>query len=103
MNPRAEVLDLANRAVNGDRNAQYGEPYHDFARTAAMLNGYFGLKDFFQPHDVAAIQVMVKLSRIRQSPGKQDSWVDIAGYAACGYETADHFVNSGVTEANTDA
>jgi hypothetical protein len=41
-----------------------------------------------EPHDVAAMMIIVKLSRIQTSPTKRDSWVDLAGYAALGCEIA---------------
>jgi hypothetical protein len=34
------------------------------------------------------IQAAVKLSRLTLSPNHEDSWVDLTGYAACGYECA---------------
>ena len=40
------------------------------------------------PADVAAMMIMLKISRARQTPTHKDSWVDMAGYAACGYEVA---------------
>ena len=42
----------------------------------------------FQPADVAAMMSMLKLARIAKSPEKADSWIDLAGYAACGGECA---------------
>jgi hypothetical protein len=30
---------------------------------------------------------LLKLSRISWQPDNPDSWTDLAGYAACGYET----------------
>jgi hypothetical protein len=30
----------------------------------------------------------VKISRLMWTPAKRDSWVDIAGYAGCGFECA---------------
>lgn len=87
-NNRASVLAEAEALVNGDRNSQYGDPIQDFRRTADMWNAYLGLvgSDRLLPHDVAALIAMVKLSRIRWSPGKRDHWADLAGYAACGYD-----------------
>jgi hypothetical protein len=87
LNPRAEVLRTAESLVNGDRNNQYGEPHQDFARTATLWNTYLDLDEVIQPHDVAAMMMLLKLSRIHWSPDKQDSWVDAAGYAACGWDT----------------
>jgi len=93
--PRASALDEARRLVTGDRNNQYGPPTQDFLRTAALLNALgYGREDAegvvhpIQSSDVAIIIAQVKVSRLMHSRGKRDSWVDLAGYAACGYECA---------------
>jgi hypothetical protein len=85
-NARAEILLGAEELVNGDRNAQYGDPRQDFKRTATMWSAYLGTE--VAAHDVAALMALLKVSRIRWSPGKQDSWMDLAGYAACGWDCA---------------
>jgi len=85
-NARADILLGAEELVNGDRNAQYGDPRQDFKRTAAMWGAYLGAE--IAAHDVAAMMMLLKASRIRWSPGKQDSWMDAAGYAACGWDCA---------------
>jgi len=86
---RAAVLDDAKQAVCSDRNAEYGEPIDNFGRWAGACNslGYRGPggRDL-KPHDLAVIMGLGKLSRSVQSPGKADTWVDLAGYAAVGYE-----------------
>ena len=39
----------------------------------------------------AAMLALLKLARIKHSEGRhRDSWVDLAGYAACGAECALH-------------
>lgn len=86
LNHRASLLFEAEALVNGDRNAQYGDPRQDFVRTATMWGAYLGIE--IQAHDVAALMVLLKASRIRWSPTKRDSWVDLAGYAACGWHCA---------------
>jgi hypothetical protein len=89
MSARVSILHEAEEAITGDRNNSYGPPTQDFKRTAAILNalGYRGPADTdLLPHDVAIIISAVKLSRLMWSPHKRDSWVDLAGYAACGYE-----------------
>lgn len=87
--PRAEMLDETRHLITGDRNNQYGPPTQDFRRTAEALTamGYRrpGGKPL-EPHDVAIIVSMIKISRLMWSPEKKDHWVDLAGYAACGYE-----------------
>lgn len=93
--PRASALREAERLITGDRNSQYGPPTQDFSRTADLLNalGYRRVDADDRVHDIVmsdvAIMVsMVKISRLMHSRGKRDSWVDLAGYAACGYECA---------------
>lgn len=83
-----EVLTEAIDSVTGERNEDYGPPARDFARIAGMLSALFLDKcpGGFTAHDVALIQIVVKLSRIQESAHKLDHWVDIAGYAACGYQ-----------------
>lgn len=84
MNARKHLLDTAESLVNGDRNVQYGDPNADFARTAQMWSAYLGVE--VKSHDVAVMMVLLKASRLRWTPSKEDSWVDIAGYAACGWD-----------------
>lgn len=83
---RADLLAEAERLVNGDRNTQYDEPAADFARTAGMWSAYLGVP--IALHDVAAMMALLKVARIRHSPTKRDSWCDLAGYSACGYDVA---------------
>jgi Domain of unknown function (DUF6378) len=87
--PRARLLEHATYLVCGDRNISYGEPTADFERIASMLQvlGYTGPEGReILSHDVAVIQVCLKLSRLSWKYRHEDSWTDIAGYAACGYE-----------------
>jgi len=86
-NPKVALLEEAIRAV-GDRGLNYGRPEDNFERIAArwrthMVNRY-GQSVAFDVHDVAMMMVDVKLARLENSPGHRDSWVDVAGYAACG-------------------
>lgn len=86
---RAQVLDEAKQAVCSDRNTEYGEPIDNFGRWAGACNslGYRGPGGReLKPHDLAVIMGLGKLSRSVQSPDKQDTWVDLAGYAAVAYE-----------------
>lgn len=87
--PRERVLDQAWEAICNDRNAEYGEPIDNFGRWAGACNalGYQGPDGRpLKPHDLAVIMGLGKLSRSIQSPEKEDTWVDLAGYAAVGYE-----------------
>lgn len=88
--PRAALLLEALNLVESDRNKDYGSPWDDFQRTARMWNAMWGGKADgtpFMPWDVAVALICVKLSRIQESLDKKDHWADIAGYAACGWDT----------------
>ncbi len=81
---RIEVLEEAQHLITKDRNEDYGDPGSNFRCIADMWSAYLDHK--IEPHDVAALMILVKLSRVQASPGKRDSWVDIAGYAGLGAE-----------------
>lgn len=92
MSERGDLLKEAILLIEGDRDASYGEPVQDFARIAALWTVLFGAKlkdgEAFTSHEVAMALIVLKLSRLCHSPGKQDNWTDIAGYAGCGWECA---------------
>ena len=75
------ILEEALRITQGSRQESYGHPADDFERTAAMWSAHKGVT--FTAAEVAMFMVMVKLSRERHRP-KRDNWVDMAGYAWCG-------------------
>ena len=81
---RQEVLAKALELVTGEREADYGTPEENFTRIADMWTAYLG-KDV-SPPDVAAMMALVKVARLANTPYHEDSWVDLAGYAACGGE-----------------
>ena len=84
INPRSALLRRATRIVNDDRNKSYGDPSENLATIADMWNTMFGGES--TAHDVALAMIAVKLSRLVTTPNHEDSWTDIAGYAAIGWE-----------------
>lgn len=76
---REFILQEANKAV-ANRGTDYGKPSENFDRIAELWGGYIGIN--FQAEDVGIMMMMVKISRIMETPSHVDSWVDIAGYAA---------------------
>jgi hypothetical protein len=95
-NKRGELLAEAERIVNGARNVQYGDPNDDFKSTAALWTTHLlrvekrtGAAWQLEPHDVAIMMILLKVSRLGWSPEKADHWLDVAGYAACGYDCSD--------------
>lgn len=81
---RASVLNEANSIVNGARANTYGGPEDSFRTIAGLWSAYTNYK--FSPTDVAVLLALLKVARLRASPNHRDSWVDLAGYAACGAE-----------------
>ena len=80
---REELLSMARDVVVGDREDTYGAPEDSFERIAKLWSVIFG--QAFSPADVALAMALVKVARLSVAPKHQDSWVDLAGYAACGY------------------
>ena len=82
---RVEALREAARIISGERNKQYGGPEENFERIAKIWEIIFGIP--VSNEDVAMAMVAVKVARYASKSGYQpDTWIDIAGYAACGYE-----------------
>lgn len=82
---RRQLLFQAADIIDGDRNKTYGKPENSYGEIAKFWSSYLDIP--LEPHDVAALMVLMKIARVKGSKGSHtDSWVDIAGYAACGYE-----------------
>lgn len=82
---RIEILDLADECVCGDRNLQYGEPEDNFSDIAKLWSVFLDIN--ITAPQVAAMMILLKTARIKSSAGRdKDSWVDVAGYSACGGE-----------------
>ena len=92
---RKEILDTALKCVNGERDEQYGNPENNFQTIANFWMVYLNgrgrnyreeMPIAIVPEDVAAMLALLKVSRIASGQAKDDNWVDLAGYAACGGE-----------------
>lgn len=92
-----EVLTSANNAVNGARQENYGTPAYNFTTIAGLWNVYLTSAHVVEPdgtigirpEQVAIMLSLLKIARLNTSPTHRDSWVDIAGYAACGAAVAE--------------
>lgn len=83
---RAEILEAARVCVCGEREQEYGNPEDNFEAIARLWSAYKGID--FKAIDVAMMMSLLKIARIATGSGTADSFVDLAGYAACGGEIA---------------
>lgn len=80
---RKELLEKAMQATT-ERAIQYGKPENVFEQIANLWSAYLGLD--LGAVDVAMLMVLFKVARAQSNPQNMDSWIDMAGYAACGAE-----------------
>ena len=100
-----EILEEADRIINGERQEQYGKAEDCFELIADYWNIYVkhklegfvksnpqaldvGLESWnfeeriLNEHDVAMMMILLKIVRTQGRKKKNDNYVDIAGYAA---------------------
>ncbi len=98
---RKDILDAALKCVNGDRDEQYGKPEDSFSTVAVFWTEYLKSRPGYclpiLSKDVAAMLALLKIGRISTGAAKDDNWIDLAGYAACGGEIES---NNNVTGEN---
>lgn len=80
---RFELLDAAKVAVQ-ERGDEYGSPWENHERIAVMWTAIMGIE--FEPEQVALCLAAMKIARLSANRDHQDSWKDLAGYAATGSE-----------------
>jgi len=80
---RLELLDAAKIAVQ-ERGDEYGGPWQNHERIAVMWTAIMGVE--FSPEQVALCLAAMKIARLAHNSDHQDSWKDLAGYAATGSE-----------------
>ena len=89
---RGETLRRAEAIVTGHRATDYGTPEDSFNLIASLWSAYLaGLANadkYLTGTDVAMMMALLKIARICGGTGTDDSFVDLAGYAACGAECA---------------
>lgn len=74
-----DVLNEARLIIFGDRNADYGPPEINHARTATLWSVYLGIT--VTPRQVCLMNILQKIGR-ECNCEKPDNLIDIIGYAA---------------------
>ncbi len=74
-----EWIEAARDTLN-DRGFEYGDPRDNLLRIYKIARTLgVQLRD---PSDLALVFIATKLSRMVESPGREDSYLDLIGYAA---------------------
>lgn len=90
--PRGNILNAARHITENDRNAEYGDPVVNMASTGRLIEAYLDSKTGgpfpITAMDAAIILCLVKISRLAVGRAKEDTFVDLAAYAAIAGECA---------------
>lgn len=84
---REECLELAAHLITNDRADQYGDAADTHERIGDMWAAVLDCPPI-SSEQVALMMICLKIVRAAKRPEYEDSWVDIAGYAALGGEMA---------------
>jgi len=82
---KVEALREAISAVE-ERGENYGSVRENHLRIARLWSVVLGQD--VTPEQVALCMTCLKVARLIETPDHEDSWIDIAGYGACGVEIA---------------
>ena len=91
---RAEILQEALKIITGDRTQQYGEPEDSFSCIADLWSTFltYSLAQpvTIMPHEAGIMLALMKIARLATSTGlgTPDTYIDLAGYAACAGESS---------------
>jgi hypothetical protein len=96
---RDKILSKAKQAVKSrEQDDGYGKPINNFVFTASYYQAHLGVE--ITPFDVGAMFILSKLSRLQSNPYHEDSWADIAGYAAITAEAMKDIQDNGYPQQN---
>ena len=82
---RGDILKEATRLTASDRQKTYGDPRTNHCRIADLWTTY--LETQIKPEQVAICMALVKIARLMETQ-TEDSYVDLAAYAAIAGEIA---------------
>ena len=87
---REETLRRAIECVTGKREQDYGKVENNFSTIAKFWTIF--LRPVLKPHEsispvqVALMMGLLKIGRLSSGTATEDSFIDLAGYAACAAE-----------------
>lgn len=89
---RDELLDKAKKVVSGPREKS-------LAVIGKLWSVVLGTE--LRPGDVALMMALLKIARLIRDNYHEDSWVDLAGYAAIGSEASQKFLKAVLNDYDT--
>lgn len=72
------TADKAQEIIYGDRESTYGEPSKNLNVIAGLWSTYTGTE--ITAPDVCNMMVLLKVARLKNTPGHDDSMIDAIGY-----------------------
>lgn len=106
---RSEILAEAEKCVCGKREQEYGTPEDNFTTIGLLWSVYLRAAhpdlqkvlpiNGINAKDVATMMALLKVARIAAG-SSQDSFIDLAGYAACAGEIATQMLKQSATPKN---
>lgn len=81
-----DFLKKAEKTLNQDRQAQYGNFHYNLELTSVLWEGY--AESPMDAVDVALMMALFKINRIRANKNHTDSFVDAIAYIAAAAEIA---------------
>tara|TARA_R110000868_G_scaffold263967_5_gene522550 strand:+ start:2897 stop:3178 length:282 start_codon:yes stop_codon:yes gene_type:complete len=81
----APFLDKVKEIVSGPREKEHWDKAAIHNRITTLWNLWLMQRpkqEYLSAYDVAMMMLLVKIARLMQTPGHQDSHIDIAGYVA---------------------
>lgn len=95
MSAKADLLRAALDVVE-KRGLVYGQAENNFGRIAALWTDFLTMRVLaggqdrskITETDVAIMMDLMKTARLMEKPDHYDSWLDKAGYSACGAEVS---------------
>ena len=88
MTSRTELLDECAQILS-QRGSIYGSSKSNHERISELWSAYYG--SYISPMQVSIMQLLVKVSRLSETPNHKDSVKDIIGYAVIYQELYDDY------------
>jgi hypothetical protein len=77
---RRKIMKAASELMDGERAKDYGDALEMHRRIAVGWSEILGVK--VEPHEVALCMAWLKIARLVETPGHEDSYVDLVAYGS---------------------